>query len=132
MTSRMRRGAGIAAVATVALLSLSGETNAGTQGAGDIRTGHVRLTEDHVFQGGFTLGAFVPTGSRSHRCLATLSESNFAVAGTTLYCGARDVDGEPGIFVHVFLPQEAPRNFFITLTVYQKAAEGYGQPIPFE
>jgi hypothetical protein len=116
----------------VVLLSLSGVTNAGTQSAGDIRTGRVRLTEDHVFQQGFTLGAFVPTGSRSRRCLVTLSGSNFAVAGTTVYCGVREVDGESGLFVHVFLPVEAPRNFYMSLTMYQQSAQGYGRPIPFE
>ena len=61
-----------------------------------------------------------------------MSGSDFAVQGTTVYCGVREVDGELGIFIHVFLPYAAPMNFYMTLTVYQKSAQGYGDPVPFE
>lgn len=29
-------------------------------------------------------------------------------------------------------PQEAPKNFFMTMTVYQTGAQRYGKPVPFE
>jgi hypothetical protein len=133
MTARTKWGAGSVAVASIALFLLAGLSSAETQRTTPgIGAGYIKLTEDHVFQRGFTLGAFVRTGSGSNKCLVTLSESDFAVQGTTVYCGVRKVHGELGIFVHVFLPQEAPKNFFMTMTVYQTGAQGYGKPVPFE
>jgi hypothetical protein len=75
------------------------------------------------------LEAFIPTGSRDRRCLVTLNESSFAVAGTTVYCGNRLIDGEYGLFVHVFLPEPAPADVVFRLTVYQNDA-AYGDPVP--
>jgi hypothetical protein len=95
-----------------------------------IGAGHVELNENFAFAGGFEVGAFVPTGSNSDKCLVTLSESNFATSGQTVYCGVRQVGGQFGIFVHVFLPVPAPEHFVMSLTVYQEFATGYGQPVP--
>jgi hypothetical protein len=126
-------GVGGMLVAGIALFLFAGPLTAGTQRtAPAIGAGYIRLTEDHVFRGGLTLGAFVPTGSVNKKCLVTFSGSDFAVQGTTVYCGTREVRGERGIFVHVFLPYAAPRNFYMTLTVYQTGAQGYGDPIPYE
>lgn len=96
-----------------------------------IGAGHVELNETFAFAGGFELGAFVPTGSDSNKCLVTLSESDFAISGTTVYCGVRQVDGQRGIFIHVLLPVPAPEHLVMSLTVYQEFARGYGQPVPF-
>jgi hypothetical protein len=41
--------------------------------------------------------AFIQTGSLSNRCLATLSESSFAVGGLSVFCNARVLEGKKGI-----------------------------------
>ena len=73
--------------------------------------------------------AFVPTGSTGSKCLITLNESTFAVAGTTVYCGIREINGENGLFIHVFLPSSSPADVEFILSVYQNRAE-YGLPVP--
>jgi len=133
MKAKMKSLIGAMSVAGMAaVLLFSGISSAETPGVSiPIGAGHVELNESFVFAGGFEVDAFVPTGSGSDRCLVTLSESDFAIAGTTVYCGVRQVDAQLGIFIHVFLPVPAPQHFVITLTVYQEFAREYGQPIPF-
>jgi hypothetical protein len=76
------------------------------------------------------MGGFIPTNSSSPKCLVTLSESpNFAIAGTTVYCGTRNRGGVNGIVVHLFLPFNAPPDVQIFLTVYQQDAQSYGAPV---
>jgi hypothetical protein len=132
----MKSSVGLVGVAGIAaLLLFSGISRAESPRVSiPIGAGHVELNESFLFgPGGFELGAFVPTGSGSDKCLVTLSESDFATPGQTVYCGVRQVDGEFGIFVHVFLPPnfEKPPHFVIFLTVYQEFAKEYGQPVPF-
>jgi hypothetical protein len=73
--------------------------------------------------------AFVATGSSSPNCLATLSESTFATDGTTLYCGARVHNGANGVWVHILLPDVAPTDLLMWVTVYQQGAQQYAAPV---
>ena len=62
MKARTKWGASGLALAGIALLLLAGASSAGTERkTPGIGAGYVKLTEDHVFQGGLTLGAFMPT-----------------------------------------------------------------------
>jgi hypothetical protein len=72
----------------------------------------------------------VPTDSPSGTCLVTPNESpTAAFAGTTVYCGARNYQGVDGIVLTVFLPEPAPSDLMIEMTVYQESAHRYGRPI---
>ena len=78
--------------------------------------------------------AFVPTGGLSDHCLATLSESNFPIAGTTVFCAPRVFQGQQGILFSVFFPQSIPTGLlptglFLSATIYQEGAHGYGTPV---
>lgn len=76
-----------------------------------------------------TIRAFVPTSSLSDHCLVTLSESNFPVPGATIFCAPRMFQGQQGILVSVFLPQPMPAGFFLSASIYQEGAHGYGTPV---
>lgn len=76
------------------------------------------------------ISAFVATHSAGP-CQITLAESNFAVAGTTVYCGVRNVNGVDGLFVHIFLPEAAPGDAFWIVNLYQEFAKGYEPPVLF-
>src|SRR5689334_23258231 len=55
-----------------------------------------------------TVRAFVPTGSKSVKCLATFNETNNVQPGTSLFCGEREpaaFGGTPGMLVSVFFSQ---------------------------
>ncbi|MGH2659667.1 MAG: hypothetical protein ACRDHS_08370 [Actinomycetota bacterium] len=133
MKAKVRSSVGVIGVVGIAaLLFFSGISRAESPRVSiPIGAGHVELNESFAFAGGVEVGAFVPTGSGSDRCLLTLSESDFAISGTTVYCGLREVGGQLGIFIHVFLPVPAPQHFVMSLTVYQELAMEYGQPVPF-
>jgi hypothetical protein len=81
-----------------------------------------------------TVRAFVPTGSKSVNCLTTLNEmgTNFFPTGITVFCGEREPSafgGVPGMLVSVFLPQPAPPDFVVSVTLYQQGAKKYGAPV---
>jgi len=132
----MAKRAGFFAVlpVTVAFLlfAVALQTIAGAQErvSPPISLGRVELDESFVTGGGFDVNAFVPTGSSSDKCLATLTESNFAMSGTVLFCNRRKVNEVPGVRIAIFLPQPAPADLFYAVTVYQEFAQGYGTPIP--
>jgi hypothetical protein len=76
--------------------------------------------------------AFVPTGSRSVKCLTSLNESNNAVSGIVVFCGEREppaFGGTPGILVSVFFPTPVPPDLVLSLTLYQQGARRYGAPV---
>jgi hypothetical protein len=80
-----------------------------------------------------TVRAFVPTGSKSVNCLTSMNEigTNFFPTGITLFCGEREPSafgGVPGMLVSVFLPQPAPADFVMSVTLYQQGAQHYGAP----
>ncbi len=76
--------------------------------------------------------AFVPTGSKSVNCLATLNETNNVQFGTVLFCGEREPSAfgnVPGVLVSVFFPQPVTPDFVMSVTLYQQGAKRYGAPV---
>jgi hypothetical protein len=99
-----------------------------------LNTASLNFTNAHVdpFQNNQVIRAFVPTGSRSVNCLATLNESNNAVPGIVLFCGEREpaAFGEvPGMLVSVFFPTPVPPDLVLSVTLYQQGARKYGTPV---
>jgi hypothetical protein len=83
---------------------------------------------------GTRVRAFIATGSASSICMVTLNESNFAVAGATVFCGARVLNGQNGVLVSVFFPQQIENvgsGLVLTANVYQQGATRYGAPIHY-
>jgi hypothetical protein len=85
-------------------------------------------------EGNGVIRAFVPTGSNSVNCLATLNEiqTNVVPTGITLFCGEREpagFGGTPGILVSVFFTQPAPPDLALSVTLYQQGARHYGEPV---
>lgn len=104
--------------------------------AANLNTVSLNLTYAHVDQteNAMVVRAFVPTGSKSANCLATLNEinSNSWPAGVSIYCGEREpfgFGGVPGVLVSVFFSQPAPPDFALSVTLYQKSARSYGIPV---
>jgi hypothetical protein len=84
-------------------------------------------------EGNQVIRAFVPTGSKSVNCLATMNEigTNGPLTGIALFCGEREpasFGGVPGTLVSVFLPQPPPPDFVMSVTLYQQGAKAYGAP----
>ena len=78
-----------------------------------------------------TVRAFVPTGSLSTSCLVTLSETNFAVPGLSVFCAPRVHQGRKGLLFSVFPPQPFPTGLILSATVWQENARSYGPPVFF-
>ena len=84
---------------------------------------------DEAYQ---VIRAFVPTGSRSVKCLATLGETNIFPVPNAMFCGEREpaaFGGEPGMLISVFLPQPVSPDFVLSVTLYQQGAKRYGTPV---
>lgn len=75
-----------------------------------------------------TIRAFTTSSSSDH-CLVTLSESNFRARGATIFCAPRTFQGQQGILVSVFFPQPMPSGFFLSASIYQEGAHGFGTPV---
>lgn len=116
--------AGVLLIALVA--AASAPANAATPGVGQI----VITAADFTAEAPTILRAFVPTFS-SLPCLVTLAESNFAIPGTTTFCGVRVLDGVTGIVVSLFLPEVPATDALWIVNVSQPRARGYGDPIPY-
>lgn len=135
MMSLRRRGVAVAllviSVAVVVPLAYGNHGEQNESGpAGLIGAGFVRVNENHLLNPAL-VRAFVPTGSKSHRCLVTYSESTGGTAGSTLYCGARTVDGVDGLLITISLREELD-DLFLSMTVFQQFAKGYGAPVLYE
>ena len=77
------------------------------------------------------INAFVPTGSDSPICLVTLGESNGYSAGPSpAICIPRLFEGQKGVRI-IVIPYFVPfrTDLTLTVTVYQKSARRYGQPV---
>lgn len=85
--------------------------------------------DGQVTPDGMHVRAFVPTGSMSTNCLATLSESNEAAPGITVFCAPREYQGQKGILFSAFFPQPITSGLILTATIHQDYAEGYGAPV---
>jgi hypothetical protein len=116
----------------VAASSLSQSTPPSPSGAAPpIGAGKILIGDDQVTPNRFAVRAFVATGSLSDHCLATLSESNFAVPGITVFCAPREFQGQKGVLFSAFFPQPVPSGLILSATVYQEHAIGYGAPVFF-
>jgi hypothetical protein len=74
--------------------------------------------------------AFIPTGSMSPNCLATLNDTNNFAFGTVLFCGNRQPSGSrPGVLVSIFFPEPVVPDMTMTVTLYQQGAIKYGAPV---
>jgi hypothetical protein len=77
--------------------------------------------------------AFIPTGSDSEVCFVNLGDSGFYLgtfAPTT--CIRRTYLGQKGLVVILSTTGwELPGDFVMRVSVYQKGATSYGQPIPW-
>ena len=102
----------------------------------DLKTVSLNFTSAQLdpLEGNGVIRAFVPTGSKSVNCLASLNEigTNAFPTGITLFCGEREpaaFGGVPGMLVSVFFPQPPPSNLVLSVTLYQKGAKKYGTPV---
>ena len=101
-----------------------------------LNTVSLNVNASHLdpFEGNQVIRAFVPTGSKSVNCLATMNEilTNQPLTGIVLFCGEREpfgFGGTPGMLVSVFFPQPPPQELQLSLTLYQQGARSYGAPV---
>lgn len=94
----------------------------------DLNVGQVQLLASKHQLTGHEISAFVPTGS-SAPCLVTIAETSFAEAGTTLYCGTRTVNGQQGVFLHLYTLSEQSSQAEWWVNVYQDGVDNYGTPV---
>jgi len=74
--------------------------------------------------------AFIPTGSKSVKCLATMNESTDAMMGTVFFCGERDsTTFGSGVLITILYPSNVSASYGTSLTVWQSGARYYGAPI---
>jgi hypothetical protein len=90
---------------------------------------NILFGDGQVTDNRFAVRAFVPTGSLNTNCLATLSESNNAVPGMTVFCAPREFQGQQGILFSAFFPQPIPSGLILSATIHQDHASGYGPPV---
>jgi hypothetical protein len=121
----------LALLLLVAMTSLSQSTASQSREAPPIGSGIVVFGDGQVSGNRFAVRAFVPTGSLSQHCLATLSESNFAIPGISVFCSPREFQGQQGVLFGAFFPQPVPPGFTLSATIYQEHAHGYGAPVFF-
>jgi hypothetical protein len=119
------------AVCPVAALSQDSTSENPAHETPPIGTRTIQFGDAQVTGNRFAVRAFVPTGSLSQHCLATLSESNFAVPGISLLCAPREFGGQQGILFSAFFPQPIPTGLILSATIYQEYAHGYGVPVFF-
>lgn len=83
-------------------------------------------------EGNQVIRAFIPTGSKSVNCLATLNETNIFPVPNALFCGEREpaaFGGAPGMLISVFLTQPVTPDFVLSVTLWQQGARSYGAPV---
>jgi hypothetical protein len=90
----------------------------------DVKTVSLNFTAAQLdpLEGNGVIRAFVPTGSRSVNCLASLNEigTNAFPTGITVFCGKREPSGfggVPGMLVSVFFPQPPPSDLVLSVTL---------------
>jgi len=102
----------------------------------NLNTVILNLTSAHLdpLEGNQVVRAFVPTGSRSTHCLASLNEirTNVWPVGITLFCAEREpfaFGNAPGMLVSVIFTQPAPPDLAVGVTLYQQDAKAYAAPV---
>lgn len=131
----MRRPIAIASAALVALVTV-GSVGAATVWKPSpfqaIGVYQVVLDNDHL-AGAQVIDAFVPSGSSSSNCLATLSETNQAPFPTSVFCSSRTqtVDGKliSGVRLYIYYPEPVPVDYGLAVNIYQEGAKSYGSPV---
>ncbi len=73
--------------------------------------------------------AFIPTGSTSPNCLATLRESNVFDIPMNMFCANRTVAGVNGVLVSIFFNAPVGPDALVAITLYQDGANEYGTPV---
>jgi hypothetical protein len=133
MFKRNRLIASALVLALILVLAVSSMAFGGkAEGQARSPYGYVSVDENFIAYGtDSVIEAFVPTSSTSPKCLVTLGESGtIAAAGTTVFCGARNVGGQDYLYVHIFFNSSLPAQFDMTMTVFQEGARRYGEAIP--
>jgi hypothetical protein len=79
------------------------------------------------------VAAFIPTGSDSEVCFVNLGDSGFYLGSfDPPTCIRRTYAGQKGVVVILRANGwNPPPNFVIRVSVYQKGARSYGQPVPY-
>jgi hypothetical protein len=133
MTRSSRFTVTVLASALLLLLTITGlsKSTASVNEREDEEAGTIIFGDSQVTQNRFAVRTFVPTGSLSNKCLATLAESNFAVPGISVFCGPREFQGQKGILFSAFFPQPIPAGLILSATVHQEDAHGYGPAVFF-
>ena len=120
--------------AFISSIQLISPLNAALAGEDVPFTKTVALRDEHVSpdSGNSVVRAFILTRSWKQGCLVTLSESNNAVAGLTIFCGVRAPSlfgGQPGIMLTAFFPGPVTGPLALDVTVHQDGAKTYGAPV---
>jgi hypothetical protein len=93
----------------------------------------VQLDYTEINSGG-NLAAFIPTGSDSAVCLVNLGDSGTLYGGqiSPPVCIRRTYNGIQGVVV-LIMPYVTPLlgNVMVRVTLYQKGAHYYGEPVPY-
>jgi hypothetical protein len=110
------------------------QTEATESERANLNTVYLSLTNAQVnpLENNQVIRAFVPTGSSSPKCLASLNDSNDATTGIVLFCAERQpfaFGNVPGTLVSVFFPQPVIPNLILSVTLYQQGAKRYGAPV---
>ncbi len=131
----------IAAVTGLAVIALAVSVlNGGVAHAFQVIPGHpaatigsaaITLPYDAAAMQPTVLTVFVPTGSASDKCLLTLGDSNAAIAGQSVHCMHRVVNGVDGVFIAIFALEAFQPDAFVNVTVYQERAQFYGAPVVY-
>jgi hypothetical protein len=124
-------------LAVALVVSVRQQTFAQTEWEGtNLNTVSLNFTSAQLdpLEGNNVIRAFVPTGSKSVNCLASMNEigTDAFPTGITLFCGEREPSafgGVPGMLVSVFFPQTPPPSLVLSVTLYQKGARKYGAPV---
>src|SRR5712692_7461279 len=93
--------------------------------AGFIGATFIALQNQVVGINNIKFRAFIPTGSTSTNCLATLAESNTPRAAMSLFCGPRTLNGVDGVLVSIFFDTPVASDALVTITLYQDGAKSY-------
>jgi hypothetical protein len=99
------------------------------------RVASVNLTNAQVLPDDTALvRAFIPTGSKTVKCLVTLNETTFVNSGTQVFCGQRtSALYGPGVLITIdYFQTSVPPDYGTSLTVWQEGAKYYGAPIMCE
>jgi hypothetical protein len=133
MTKKNAFGAMVVATAVALSLLLMAASRAKAYAStDDIKVPYavnIGFGDEQVTPDAMHVRAFVPTGSMSTNCLATLSESNEAAPGITVFCAPREYQGQKGILFSAFFPQPITSGLILSATIHQDYANGYGAPV---